>query len=297
MSIFWTIWITTISLGLIAALVWLIKWTQKPIDGESKQGDTMGHQFDGIEEYNNPMPRWWLWLFYITIVFALCYFLLYGGLGAIPGLLGWSQTKQYEAELAEAAKKYDPIFKAYAEQDIPTLAQDNTALETGKRLFLTYCAICHGSDARGDKGFPNLADNDWLYGRENIKQSIMNGRQGTMPAFSAVVGDQGVSELTSYVYSLNGRKTDEVQRAAGAQKFGLYCAACHGADATGNQQIGAPNLTDKIWLYGGSLGTIQETIRNGRSGKMPAHKTFLGNDKSHVLAAYVFSLSNPAQGN
>ena len=296
MSIFWTIWITTISLGSIVAILWLIHWTQKPIDGESKQGDVTSHSYDGIEEYNNPMPRWWLWLFYIAIIFALIYYVLYGGLGAIPGVLGWSQTNQYEAELKEAAEKYDPIFKGYAQQPVAELAKNPQAMETGKRLFLTYCSICHGSDARGDRGFPNLADNDWLYGNTNIKQSIMQGREGAMPAFRAMVGDQGVSELTSYVYSLNGRKTDELQRASGEQKFKLYCVACHGMDAKGNQQVGAPNLTDKIWLYGGSLGTIQETIRNGRNGKMPSHKAFLGNDKSHVLAAYVFSLSNKTQG-
>jgi cytochrome c oxidase cbb3-type subunit 3 len=214
-------------------------------------------------------------------------------LGNIPSILGWSQEKQWDEEMAEAEKSYGPIFKGYASQDISTLATNEEAMASGQRLFVTYCSVCHGSDARGSKGFPNLTDNDWLYGdtAAAVKTSIMDGRQGVMPAWQAVVGDQGVAELSAYVYSLNGRETDSVQIQAGSEKYKMFCAACHMPDGTGNPALGAPNLTDKTWLYGGSVDNIQDSIRNGRNGKMPAHAEFLGNDKSHVLAAYVLSLS------
>lgn len=296
MSMFWTLWITGISVGLILACVWLIKWTQKPVEGEAKVGETTGHCYDGIEEFNNPLPRWWLWLFYITIVFSLVYFALYGGLGNIPNLLGWSQEQQWQDEMADAGKTYDPIFKKYAEQEILKLADNPDAMASGQRLFGTYCSVCHGSDARGSKGFPNLSDNDWLYGNapEAVKASIMNGRQGMMPAGGlkgAAITDEEVDQLAEFVVSLSGREADASKKAAGQTLYMTYCAACHMPTGTGMEAMGAPNLTDNIWLYGGSLANIQESIRKGRAGKMPSHKDFLGNDKSHVLAAYVLSLS------
>lgn len=297
MSGFWSGWIILITLGNIFACYWLIRWTTKKRPGEAATGDVTGHRWDDLEEYNNPLPRWWLWLFYITIVFALVYLVLFPGLGSFKGVLGWgSHESQYQAEMAEAGKTYDPIFKKYAAMPIEQVAKDEEAQGMGRRMFLSYCSQCHGSDAGGAKGFPNLADNDWLYGGspDQIKQTIMMGRQGVMPAHKDRVDAAGIDALANYVMSLSGRKeVDAAKVAEGQQLFTANgCIACHGVDGKGNQAMGAPNLTDNIWLYGSSADTIRETIANGRNGKMPAHADFLGEDKVHLLAAYVYGLSN-----
>jgi cytochrome c oxidase cbb3-type subunit 3 len=258
-------------------------------------GDVTGHKWDeNLEEYNNPLPRWWLWLFYITLVFGIGYLVLYPGLGKIPGVLGWTQQGQYEKEMAAAEETYGPLFAKYASTPIPDLSRDPAAVKIGQRLFVNYCASCHGSDAGGGPGFPNLSDNDWLYGgsADAIKASILDGRSGAMPAWEAVLQDKGVDEVAAYVQQLSGRDVDAAKAAAGQKHFATYCAACHGADGTGNQALGAPNLTDDVWLYGGSPGAIRYSIANGRNGRMPAHRDFLGEDKSHLLAAYIYSLSN-----
>jgi cytochrome c oxidase cbb3-type subunit 3 len=294
-SDFWSWWVILLTVGNILGCWWLIRWTSKPQHGEAASGEVTGHTWDEtLQEYNNPLPRWWLWVLYITVAFGLVYLALYPGLGNFGGIKGWSQAKQYEAEMKAAAAKYDPIFANFAKQDIATLAKDPEAVKVGQRLFLNYCASCHGSDAHGSTGFPNLADNDWLYGGEpeTIKTTIMNGRTGVMPAWQAALGDQGVDEVAEYVLSFSGRSQDAAKAEAGKARFEMMCAACHGADGKGNHAMGAPNLTDNIWLYGGSPGKIRETIAKGRNGRMPAHADFLGADKVHVLAAYVYSLSN-----
>jgi cytochrome c oxidase cbb3-type subunit 3 len=294
MSDFWSGWIIILTLGNIFFCYWLIRWTAKPRPGESAVGETTGHQWDGLEEYNNPMPRWWLWMFYITIVFGLAYLTLYPGLGKFGGMLGWTEVTQYEAEVDKADAEFAPIFKQYASTPVTELANNPEAVSVGRRLFLNYCAVCHGSSAKGAPGFPNLSDKDWLYGGtpEAIKTSILNGRGGNMPPMGAAVGgEEGIDQVAAYVMSLSGREVDPAKAEAGKAKF-VACAACHGMDGTGNQMLGAPNLTDNTWLYGGSPKAIQETIRNGRRGMMPAHKDFLGEDKSHLLATYVYSLSN-----
>lgn len=291
-------YIAIVTIANILACVWLIWWTIKPKAGESAKGDVMGHTWDGdLEEYNNPLPRWWLYLFYITIVFALVYLLLYPGLGSYAGLLGWSQDKQYEQEVARAQEKFDPIFEQYAKQDVATLVGDPRAKRIGERLYVTYCATCHGSDAGGAVGFPNLRDDDWLWGGspDAIQTSILNGRVagmgGGMPAAGTLgLSDTDVENLVAYVMSLSGRQVDAQKAAAGKEKFAV-CAGCHGPDGKGNQALGAPNLTDNIWLYGGSPGAIRATIENGRKGVMPAHKDFLGEAKVHLLTAYVYGLS------
>lgn len=286
-------YVVVLTVIMLAGSWWLIRWTSKPGQTQAATGETTGHSWDGLEEYNNPLPRWWLWLFYFTLIFGVIYFALYPGLGNFQGLLGWSQERQYQQEMDQAEAKYGPIFAAFAAKDIPSLAQDPEALQVGQRLFLNYCAQCHGSDARGALGFPNLRDEEWLYGSDPqaIKTTILDGRQGAMPAWGAVVGEQGVEELTAYVLTLAGRRADSRLAEAGRQKFTMYCVACHGADGTGNPMLGAPDLTNDIWLYGGSKGAIAKTIRDGRNGHMPAHRDFLGEDKVHLLAAYVYSLS------
>jgi cytochrome c oxidase cbb3-type subunit 3 len=227
-------------------------------------------------------------------VFGIVYLALYPGLGSYAGKLGWKSSGEYQDELKKAEADYGPLFARFASQDMKAVAADPNAHAIGERLFLTYCSQCHGSDARGNKGFPNLTDEDWLYGGtpEAIKQTIMNGRHGQMPSMAAALGsDKDVENVAHYVRSLSGMAADPVKVAFGKPKFAA-CAACHGMDAHGNQALGAPNLADKTWLYGGSADTIMETIRKGRDNTMPAWGDFLGEQKVHVLSAYVWSLSN-----
>jgi cytochrome c oxidase cbb3-type subunit III len=226
-SDFWSWWIIVLTLGNIAFCWWLIVWTMKKRGGEAATGDVTGHTWDeSLQEYNNPLPRWWLWLFYITMVFGVVYLLLYPGLGKFPGLLGWTGSGQYEQEMDRAEAQYGPIFAAYASRDIEDLARDSEALQVGQRLFTNYCATCHGADAGGGNGFPRLSDDDWLWGGtpEAIKTSILDGRQGVMPAWGEVLGDQGVEEVTAYVLSLNGREADPQLAEAGKARFDTMCA-------------------------------------------------------------------------
>jgi cytochrome c oxidase cbb3-type subunit 3 len=246
-----------------------------------------------LQEYNNPLPRWWMYMFWITIIFAISYLAMYPGFGNNQGKLGWSSGGQWEAEQKAAAEKYGPIFAKFRTMDLNAVAGDKEANAMGQRLFLTYCAQCHGADAKGAKGFPNLTDSDWLYGGEpeTIKTTLLGGRQGMMPPFGPALGADGVKDVANYVRSLSGLAHDSLRAQRGKELFAQNCVACHGPEAKGTQALGAPNLTDKTWLYGSSEATIIETVTNGRSNQMPAFKEFLGEDKVHLLAAYVLSLS------
>jgi cytochrome c oxidase cbb3-type subunit 3 len=293
---FWSVYIAIlVALSIIgcAVLLWSQSKVQVSVPKDGKV-ETTGHVYDGLEEFNNPMPRWWMWLFYITIVFAVIYLVLYPGFGSFSGKLGWRSAGQYQEEVKLAEAEVGPMFEKYKATDLKVLAADSKANAMGERLFLTYCAQCHGSDARGNKGFPNLADRDWLYGGEpeTIKLSILNGRHGQMPPMGAAVGsEKDIESVAHYVLSLSGSTHDSIKATAGREKFAV-CAACHGADGKGMAAMGAPNLTDKTWLYGGSVATIMETIRLGRNNVMPAFADFLGEAKVHLLAAYVWGLSN-----
>lgn len=294
---FWGIYITVLvvlSIAGCALLLWSQSTVKIEVPKDGKVVETTGHVFDGLEELNNPMPRWWMWLFYITIVFGIVYLVLYPGLGTFAGKLGWNSSGQYESELKVADAEFGPQFAKYQQTDLKALAGDPQAHAIGERLFLTYCSQCHGSDARGNKGYPNLTDADWLYGGEPdvIKTTILKGRHGQMPAMGAAVGsEKDIEAVAHYVLSLSGSRADPIKVQFGKEKFAA-CAACHGADGKGNQAMGAPNLSDKTWLYGGSTATIMETIRNGRNNQMPAFEEFLGDAKVHLLSAYVWSLSN-----
>ncbi len=297
MSAFWQGWIIVLSVGNILACFWLIWWSTRRREGEAVAGDVTGHTWDGnLQEYNNPLPRWWLWMFYATLIFGIIYYILYPGLWG--GALGWTKEGQYIGEMQAAEKKYGPIYAQYRDVAIPELAKNSDAVGMGQRLFLASdCVGCHGSDAQGSAGYPNLSDNDWLYGGtpEAITATITNGRQAAMPAWGPVIGEDGADKAAAYVLSLSGREPDAAKAAAGKKIFMTNCIACHGMDAKGNQLLGAPNLTDNVWLYGGSPGTIKQTIMGGRNGLMPAHKDRFGPnsaDKIHLLAAYVYSLSN-----
>ena len=294
---FWDMYIVVLTLlGIAGCGILLYSQAKvKLAKGKDGQVGTTGHTWDeDLTELNTPMPRWWMWLFYITIIFALAYLFLYPGLGTYAGKLGWKSSGQYQAELKQAETEYGPLFAQFQKQDLKKVAADPKAHAIGQRLFLTYCAQCHGSDARGNKGFPNLTDKDWLFGGapETIKESILRGRMGVMPPMGAALGsDKEVENVAHYVLSLSGSTADPIKAALGKGKFGA-CMACHSAGGTGNQALGAPNLSDKVWLFGGSAETIMETIRKGRNATMPAFEDFLGDAKVHVLAAYVWSLSN-----
>ena len=290
---FWHWYITIISLvGIVGCgvLLWMQSSVRLPKD---QKVELHGHVWDeDLTEYNNPLPRWWMWLFYLTIVFSLGYLIVYPGLGNFAGSFNWTSTNEYEAEMKQANADFGPLFEKYQKIDIVTLSADPQARAMGQRLFLNECAQCHGSDAGGAKGFPNLRDKDWLYGGDPnvIETTILNGRNGVMPALGAAIGGEaGVLELTQYVRSLSGLKHDAKLAGAGKAKFAI-CGACHGADGKGMLATGAPNLTDAIWLYGSSEETIAETIRNGRNNMMPAQKERLGAAKVHLLAAYVYGL-------
>ncbi|BBN81395.1 Cbb3-type cytochrome c oxidase subunit [Pseudoalteromonas sp. A25] len=318
MTSFWSIWVIVLTLACLALIFGLLLWNLKNYVGV-KEGESCGHEFDGIEEINNPLPKWWTYMFFATFVWAVYYLAAYPGLGNWQGLAKWTSSNQGVTSLAESKKateealaagekvqldqeiiaaeeRFGPIFEAFAKQDIEALAKDEKALEIGQRLFAQNCAQCHGSDARGGTGFPNLTDNDWLYGGtpDKIKETLLEGRVAAMPPWKDALGEQGIKEMTAYVLSLSGRKVNQKDADAGKAKFAM-CAACHGMDGKGsvahNLPFGAPNLTDNIWLYGGSQRAVEESLINGRAGVMPAWKDILGEDKVHLLTAYVYSLS------
>lgn len=291
----WSIYIAVITLVSIAACAVLLFSLSSRPTGEPGKAGTTGHVWDeDLQEWNNPLPRWWMWLFVITIVFSLGYLAVYPGLGSYAGYFNWSSRGQYEAERAQAAAQYGPLVDKFLKQDVKTVAADPEARGMGQRLFLTYCAQCHGSDAGGSRGFPSLRDNDWLYGGdpEAIRVSIAEGRNGMMPPMAAALGsDDAARDVMHYVFQLGGRAHDGLRAFRGKAKFDTVCAACHGVKGTGNPQVGAPNLTDDLWLHGASDTAILESITKGRSGAMPAHKGFLDEGKIHLLTAYVYGLS------
>ncbi|RZU47204.1 cytochrome c oxidase cbb3-type subunit 3 [Fluviicoccus keumensis] len=300
MSAFWSLYIIVLSMAVVVGCAWLVTWTRKIELHHKEEDGTTGHEYDGIKEYDNPLPRWWLMTFWLTIFFALFYLAAYPGLGSYKGFLNWTSHGEHDKDKAAYDAKYMPKFQAYAKVEIPELAKDAAAMKIGGRIFADNCAACHGADAHGSRGFPNLTDNDWLYGGEpaQIVETITNGRlsvQGgtKMPAWGEVLGAQGVQEVANYVLTLSGRKLSDADQKladAGAGKF-VQCAACHGPEGRGNIAVGAPNLTDTVWLYGGNKEAIVETITHGRNGHMPAWKDTLGEEKIHLVAAYVYSLS------
>ena len=293
-SSFWTWWIAFFSIGGLIFCAGLVYWMTIGAARPEEKIETMGHVWDGdLAELNYPLPRWWLLMFYALVVVAAIYLLLYPGVGAFRGLLSWTNASQYEGEVQAAEERYGPLYERYGREDLATLAKNPEAMQTGARMYATYCTVCHGSDARGAKGFPNLRDGDWLWGGESgtIKTTILQGRQANMPAWDSILGKEGVYNVTEYVRALSGKEVDKARAQAGKVKFEQVCVACHGADGKGNPAMGAPNLTDNIWLYGGGHEDILLTLRHGRQGVMPAFKEFLGEAKVHLLAAYIYSLS------
>ncbi len=320
MSTFWSLYVAVLTLGTIIAMLWLLLSTRKGQPDEPTD-ETVGHTFDGIEEYDNPLPKWWFYLFVATIVFALGYLLLYPGLGNWQGLLpgyeyrdqdsktqfsdgqqGWTSVHEWEREVANAEARYGPLFARYAAMPVEDVAKDPQALKIGERLFASNCSVCHGSDAKGAYGFPNLTDADWRWGgdAQAIKTSILVGRMGVMPALGGVLGEQGVRDVAAYVLTqLDARPLPVDANAdpvAGQKTFASLCVACHGPEGKGMPVLGAPDLTHpNAFIYGSGFAQLQQTIRDGRQGQMPAQQALLGNDRVHILAAYVYSLSRQEQ--
>jgi len=316
MSTFWSAWVIIGSFIVVLGCAYLLRMVIVDKMGV-EEGKEMPHSFDGIVEMNNPLPKWWTIMFAASIVWGVLYFAVYG-IGSYTGIWQWKSANkeiyslaeskaaviaareageivQYDAEMAQADATYGATYANYASKSVEELIKDPEAIKVGQRLFIQNCSQCHGSDARGQRGFPNLTDTDWLYGGsfDKIKETILHGRTATgMMAWKDTLGgEEAVEQVVTYVQSLSGRKVNAKMAAAGKAKFGL-CMACHGVDGTGNQMMGAPNLTDKVWLYGGSKAAITDSVSNGRSGVMPAWQDILGNDKVHVISAYVYSLSN-----
>jgi cytochrome c oxidase cbb3-type subunit 3 len=291
---FWSFYVAGLTLVSILACLVLL-WISGTTKAETLHDNTTGHVWDGdLKEMNNPLPKWWVYLFVITVVFALVYGLLYPTFGKYQGLLGWSSTGQHTAEVAKVEAAIAPIYARFKDMTPQAIAADPQAKAIGERLFMNYCAQCHGSDARGAKGFPNLTDNDWLGGGTPaiIKTTIANGRNGVMPPMAAAVGGpEDVRNVAHYVLSLSSSPHDPVRAVQGKTKF-ASCAACHGADGKGISAIGAPNLTDGIWLHGWGEEAIVRAVNNGINNAMPGQAALLNSDQVDVLAAYVWGMSN-----
>jgi cytochrome c oxidase cbb3-type subunit 3 len=292
----WSLFVIILTIANILACLWLLRWTSKPRTANEKIGggaDT-GHVWDkDLREYNNPLPKWWLWLFYITVAFGLLYLAFYPGLGNFAGVGGWTQAGQYEKEKAAVEARAAKLLAPLAALPVAELVNNAQAMSTAHNLFQQNCAQCHGSDGGGAVGFPNLANADWQWGSDadTVVATITGGRIAAMPPWGAVLGEPGVEEVVAYVQTLSGQPADATKAAAGQVRFQTVCSACHGMDGKGNPLLGAPNLTDQIWLYGGDAATIKQTVMNGRNGQMPAWGDKLGEQRVKLLAAYVTKLA------
>ena len=290
----WFIAVVTV-LSLLACLALLVIASRRQVMAED---NTTGHVWDeDLRELNNPLPRWWMWLFVLTVVFSAVYLAFYPGLGTSPGSLKWTSVGQYEAEQDKARAAMVPVYAKYVSMSAEELGRDAQAMGIGQRLFLNNCAQCHGSDGRGSKSFPNLADNDWLGPNtlDSVKKTITEGRMGVMPPMGAAVGSvEDIKNVAHYVLSLSGSAHNDIAAQLGKAKFGT-CAACHGADGKGNTALGAPNLTDKIWLHGWGEQAIVEIINKGKTNAMPAQGRLLTPEQVHVLGGYVLNMSQPSR--
>lgn len=298
---FWSYFIAIIALGGIAWCLWLLYTQRRWLGNRPASGpvDDTGHVWDeDLTELNNPLPRWWAWMYLLLCVFALGYLLLMPGLGAFKGVLGYTTADEVRRHQAQLAEQVKPVYARFETMTVPQIAADPAARQIGERLFLNTCAQCHGSDARGGRSFPNLTDADWLHGGapEAIQQTITHGRHGIMPPWKASIDAATASDIAHYVRSLSGLAADPIKVFRGQREFGTVCVACHGVDGKGNQVLGAPNLTDETWLYGSSEATIVQTILEGRDNRMPAHDAVLTPEQIKILTAWVWGLSNTSDG-
>jgi cytochrome c oxidase cbb3-type subunit III len=288
MSSAWSAFVIIGTIGSLIVFLVLLYANRRTTGGE-----TTGHVFDGIEEYNNPMPLWWVWMFVISIVFGIGYLIYYPGLGNFAGIGGWSSVGQFEDEDEAHSARFAPFYAELAALGEAALHTNRQAQQVGRRLYVNHCSTCHGVAAQGAFGFPDLTDGEWSWGGglANVQRAIRDGRQAAMPPWGAALGDAGVLDVSHHVLALAGRDHDAAAAERGAASFRTLCVACHGETGTGNPVLGAPDLTNDIWLYGGALEQIAFTVRHGRNGMMPAHRDILSDDQIRILAAYVTSLS------
>jgi cytochrome c oxidase cbb3-type subunit III len=296
MTTFWSLWIIVLTSTCIILVTWVLFANRKAAvhPGLDPDDKTTGHVYDGIVEYNNPLPRWWFVMFVLSIIFAGVYLILYPGMGSWKGTLGWTSVNELHADQEEGKAAYAKSYDLYKDMPIPELAKDADAMTMGFRLFSNNCSMCHGADGGGNYGFPNLTDSDWLHGGspEKILETLTLGRIAAMPAWGTILGEEKVLQVSEYVLQISGNKFDAAQADLGAKVFTENCVVCHGQDAKGQYATGAPNLTDKTWLYEGTQENIRQTIRNGRNNQMPSQEDKLLPEKIHLLAAYVYSLSH-----
>jgi cytochrome c oxidase cbb3-type subunit 3 len=293
MSNFWSIFITVGTLGSIVWFVYVLMVNRKT---SHKPGETTGHNYDGIEELDNPLPSWWFWMFVLLIVYSLGYLLYYPGLGNFKGLSEWTSTVELEADWQANEAKFAPLFARFREIPVAQLPLQPEAMKMGQRLFATNCAVCHGAAATGAAGFPDLTDKAWLWGESGaaIETTIKDGCTAAMPPHEVMFDEAKIADLTGYLLSLNGQQKDLQSVARGKTTYGQICFACHGPEAKGNPLMGAPDLTNQVWLYGDTQTQIQLSIAKGRGGIMPGFDDRLGADKVHILAGYVYGLSHKA---
>jgi len=296
MSTPWSVFVIVVTFGMLIGFTWLVLNTRRIQDpnGANKLND---HEFDGITEYDAPMPEWFTWMFLASIAFAVVYLALYPGLGNFPGLLGWTSADAIERDQVRAEARYGPLFERHLRTPVAELAEDRGAMRMGQRLFGNYCAQCHGSAAQGNPGFPNLTDGHWNWGGspEQIRTTLVQGRQAVMPGWGAALGEEGIADTTEYVIALSGREHDAEAAARGAQHYQSVCVACHGADGSGNVALGAPNLNAGAYIYGGDRAQIATTLRQGRNGVMPSQSDLLDPARIHILTAYVYGLNGRHQ--
>jgi cytochrome c oxidase cbb3-type subunit 3 len=293
----WTLFIVIITAINVVGATWLMWASSRRGPGEPAPGtETTGHTWDGdLREFNNPLPRWWLWLFYGTVAFSIAYMVLFPGLGSFKGTLGWTQEGQWKEQVEAAERAAAPMFERFAAMSIGELGADTDAMRVARNLYANNCATCHGSDARGAAGFPNLTNADWQWGgsEDAVYATIAHGRLGAMPPWGEMLGQQGVEEVVAYVLTLSGQSAPADLAAAGKTRFEAVCAACHGPDGKGMQAVGAPNLTDDVWVYGPGADMIRYAVVNGRQNQMPAHLDLLGEQRVRLLTAYVLTLAPP----
>jgi cytochrome c oxidase cbb3-type subunit 3 len=293
MSAAWSWYVVILTVVFFVGLAWLLFATSRKSPNASAKAESMGHVWDGdISELDNPLPRWWFWLFVLTMVFTVAYLALYPGLGNFAGKLGWTSATAAESELNETNAKLETLYAGFRDRSLVDLARDPAAVKVGRNVFANNCAACHGTDARGAKGYPNLVDGDWLYGGEpdTVLASVLQGRHGLMPPMSATLPGNGVDEVAHYVLSLSGLEHDKRLASEGKPKFEGVCGACHGADGKGNHALGAPNLTDDIWLHGNAdLASVKDAITRGRSGVMPAWEPIIGKDRARLAVAWLLA--------
>jgi cytochrome c oxidase cbb3-type subunit 3 len=303
MSTAWSWYVIALVILNLGGSTWLLWWTAKRRAGDPKPDDT-SHYWDGdITEYNKPMPRWWILGFYISLVFGVAYFAWYGGLGSYAGYSGWTSAAEHDTAKAEADAQLEQTFARFSGKDLPVLARDPDALRLGRSIFANVCAACHGSSGQGAIGYPNLTDSIWHWGGspDRILETVLDGREGIMPEWGTVLTGMGgpgaVDQVVAYVRTLSNPKTlqNNVLAAKGKPLYEGVCVACHGGDGKGNQMLGAPDLTDDYWLYGNSTDALRKAVSQGLHGSMPAHRALLGETRSRLAAAYVWSLSNQVE--